>query len=39
MLAQASRRVGMGREAGRTGGGRGGGSWKIWCWAEMEECL
>ena len=29
----------MGSEAGRTGGGRGGGSWKIWCWVEMLLCL
>jgi len=36
---QASEKVGMGREAGRAKGARGGGSRKIWCCVETEECL
>jgi hypothetical protein len=39
MDVHASRKVGIGREAGRARGARGGGSRKIWCWVETELCL
>ena len=39
MDVQASRNVGIGRDAGRASGARGGGSRKIWCWVDTLLCL
>ena len=39
ILRHDSFSVGMGREAGRASGARGGGSRKIWCWVEILLCL